>query len=107
MNKSIPVAPQNCDDVPPGTLSVEQALAQIDALITPVEETVTLGLTEALHYVLAEAVASPINVPPHRNSAMDGYAVRAADLSPCRGNHYTGIDGGIAPCAGWSCNLTN
>jgi molybdopterin molybdotransferase len=81
MNKSIPVAPPSCDEVPPGTLSVEQALAQIDALIIPVEETITLGLTEALHHVLAEVVTSPINVPPHRNSAMDGYAVRAADLS--------------------------
>lgn len=81
MNKSIPVAPPSCDEVPPGTLSVEQALAQIDALITPIEETVTLGLTDALQHVLAEAVTSPIDVPPHRNSAMDGYAVRADDLS--------------------------
>ncbi len=81
MKKSITVAPPSCDEVPPGTLSVEQALAQIDALITPIEDTLTLGLTDALHHVLAETVTSPINVPPHRNSAMDGYAVRAADLS--------------------------
>ena len=81
MKKTIPVTPPSCDDVPPGTLSVEQALIQIDALITPIEETVTLALTEALQHVLAEAVSSPINVPPHRNSAMDGYAVRATDLS--------------------------
>lgn len=81
MKKTIPVAPSSCDDVPPGTLSVEQALMQIDALITPIEETVTLGLTEALHHVLAEDITSPINVPPHRNSAMDGYAVRATDLA--------------------------
>jgi len=81
MNTLIPVAPPSCDEVPPGTLSVEQALAQIDALITPVEETITLDLTEALQHVLAEAITSPINVPPHRNSAMDGYAVRAEDLS--------------------------
>lgn len=81
MNKSIPVASPSCDEVPPGTLSVEQALAQIDDLITPIVETVTLELTNALQHVLAEAVTSPINVPPHRNSAMDGYAVRAADLS--------------------------
>ena len=81
MKKTIPVAPPSCDEVPPGTLSVEQALMQIDALITPLAETVTLGLTEAFQHVLAEAVTSPINVPPHRNSAMDGYAVRAKDLS--------------------------
>lgn len=81
MKNSIPVVPSSCDAVPPGTLSVEQALMQIDALITPIEETVTLGLTEALHHVLAEDITSPINVPPHRNSAMDGYAVRATDLA--------------------------
>ena len=80
MKKTIPVAPSGCDDVPPGTLSVEQALRQIDALITPIEETVTLGLTEALQHVLAEDVSSPINVPPHRNSAMDGFAMHAAEL---------------------------
>lgn len=81
MKKTIPVASPSCDEVPPGTLSVEQALMQIDSLISPIEETVTLGLTEALQHVLAEAVTSPINVPPHRNSAMDGYAVRGKDLS--------------------------
>ena len=80
MNMSIPVKPPGCDDVPPGTLTVEQALAQIEKLITPIEETTTLGLTDALQHVLAEAVTSPINVPPHRNSAMDGYAIRGTDL---------------------------
>ena len=80
MNKSIPVTPPGCDDVPAGTLTVEQALAQIEKLITPIEETTTLGLTDALQHVLAQTVTSPINVPPHRNSAMDGYAVRGADL---------------------------
>jgi molybdopterin molybdotransferase len=81
MRKSIPVTPHGCDDVPPGTLTVEQARAQIEKLITPIEETTTLGLTDALQHVLAQTVTSPINVPPHRNSAMDGYAVRGTDLA--------------------------
>ena len=81
MNKSIPVTPPACDDVPPGTLTVKQALTQIENLITPIEETITLGLTDALQHVLAETVISPINVPPHRNSAMDGYAVQGSDLA--------------------------
>ena len=81
MNKSIPVIPPGCDDVPPGTLTVEQARAQIEQLITPIEDTMTLGLTDALQHVLAETVTSPINVPPHRNSAMDGYAVRGTDIA--------------------------
>ncbi len=37
-------------------------------------------LREALDLVLAEDVASPIDLPPWDNSAMDGYAARAADV---------------------------
>ena len=78
----IPVSPAtpNCDNTDPHSLSVQQALAQIDALITPLADTCSLGLTDALHHVLAEAVISPLNVPSYRNSAMDGYAVRSGDL---------------------------
>jgi molybdopterin molybdotransferase len=39
-----------------------------------------MPLDEALECVLAEAVVSPINIPFHANSAMDGYAVRAVDV---------------------------
>ena len=38
-------------------------------------------LREALDAVLAEDVTSPIDLPPWDNSAMDGYAVRSADLT--------------------------
>jgi molybdopterin molybdotransferase len=38
-------------------------------------------LREALDAVLAEDVASPIDLPPWDNSAMDGYAIRSADLT--------------------------
>src|SRR3989442_14434915 len=41
-------------------------------------------LREALDRVLAEDVVSPIDLPPWDNSAMDGYAVRAADVGPGR-----------------------
>ncbi len=81
MNKSIPVTPPGCDEVPPGTLTVEQALSHIENMVTPLDDTITLGLTDALQHVLAEAITSPINVPPHRNSAMDGYAIRGSDLA--------------------------
>ena len=37
-------------------------------------------LRDALDAVLAEDVTSPIDLPPWDNSAMDGYAVRSADL---------------------------
>lgn len=59
-------------------ISVEEAqrlaLAPVRALGP---ERVTLG--EALGRVLAEDVTAPADVPPHDNSAMDGYAVRAAE----------------------------
>ena len=43
--------------------------------------TVRRPLRDALDAVLAEDVASPIDLPPWDNSAMDGYAVRSADLT--------------------------
>jgi len=39
------------------------------------------GLREALDLVLAEGIDSPIDLPPWDNSAMDGYALRAADVT--------------------------
>jgi molybdopterin molybdotransferase len=41
-----------------------------------------VALTDALGRVLARDVAAPFDVPPADNSAVDGYAVRAADLVP-------------------------
>ncbi len=41
----------------------------------------TVSLNDALGRVLAEDIAAPRNVPPHDNSAVDGYGVNAADLS--------------------------
>lgn len=45
------------------------------------QDTVRRPLREALDLVLAEEVSSPIDLPPWDNSAMDGYAARAADLA--------------------------
>jgi molybdopterin molybdotransferase len=47
-----------------------------------VTATERLSNRAALGRVLAEDVVSPLNVPAHDNSAMDGYAVRFADLKP-------------------------
>ena len=58
--------------------SVHQFLAQ---LATPVTQCETLGIVQALGRVLAQDVISPISVPPHDNSAMDGYAFDGAQLS--------------------------
>ena len=61
-------------------LSVEEALARIAAALTPLPaERVHLGA--ALGRVLAEDLVAARDQPPHAVSAMDGYAVRAADLA--------------------------
>lgn len=44
-------------------------------------QTESISSFEALGRVLAETVVSPVDVPPLDNSAMDGYAVRSADLA--------------------------
>ncbi|MDU6897919.1 MAG: molybdopterin molybdotransferase MoeA [Haemophilus parainfluenzae] len=61
-------------------LPLEDALAQMLNQLPFPTETETLALTEAADRVCAEDVISPINVPSFDNSAMDGYAVRLADL---------------------------
>jgi molybdopterin molybdotransferase len=68
------------DELNIGLLSVAEAQARILDGVTAVTETETLPVRAALGRVLAEDVSSPIDVPSHTNSAMDGYAVRAADL---------------------------
>ncbi len=55
-------------------LSVAQARQAIAAALQPVTGTETIALSEALGRVLAADLLSPIAVPAHDNSAMDGYA---------------------------------
>ena len=64
----------------PNFLSVEEALYRIEQDLQPIRGEEQLAIRSALGSVLAEDVRSQINVPPHDNSAMDGYAVRGADL---------------------------
>jgi molybdopterin molybdotransferase len=61
-------------------LSVEEALANVLATVRVLEPE-HVGLLEAAGRVLAEAVAAERDIPPLTNSAMDGYAVRGADLA--------------------------
>ncbi len=61
-------------------LSMDDALNTIRQQLTPISDERVLGLKEALGGVLTQAVVSPIDVPAHRNSAMDGYAFSGADL---------------------------
>ena len=61
-------------------LSFDEALGKLLAAAQPVGETVDLPLLEAHGRILAAAQTSTVAVPPLANSAMDGYAVRAADI---------------------------
>jgi len=58
----------------PGLLPFEQAMADMLAAIEPVTETEHVALSGALERILSKNIISPLNVPPHNNSAMDGYA---------------------------------
>ena len=67
-------------------------LTPTDAARTILEHVAPLGsehrpLKEALGLVLAEDVASPIDLPPWDNSAMDGYAARAVDVRDASQQH--------------------
>ncbi|HEX7810419.1 MAG TPA: molybdopterin molybdenumtransferase MoeA, partial [Burkholderiales bacterium] len=63
-------------------MPVDKAREHIRAFLSPVTTVERLNIRAALGRVLAEDVISPLNVPQHDNSAMDGYAVRFDDLKP-------------------------
>ncbi|KJY72514.1 molybdenum cofactor biosynthesis protein MoaA [Vibrio coralliilyticus] len=83
-----------CCDAP-GLMPIEEAMEQMLSPIKPIQTTLQLPLAEAIGYVLAEDILSPIFVPPFDNSAMDGYAIRIADLNnnnvlPSAGKSFAG-----------------
>lgn len=63
-------------------LPVDDARAAIARALRPVTDVEAVPLGQALGRVLAADLRSPIDVPAHDNSAMDGYALRGADLAP-------------------------
>ena len=70
------------DGYDPEALHVDKAREAIRACLAPVEGSERVPLRAALGRVLAESIVPSIDVPAHDNSAMDGYAVRGADLKP-------------------------
>src|SRR5881394_3333472 len=68
------------DGYDPDALPVDKARAALLACIAPLTETQTVPIRDALGRVLAEEIVPGIDVPAHDNSAMDGYAVRFADI---------------------------
>ena len=64
----------------PELLPAAEALARIDAHVGTLAESEEVALREALGRVLAADIVSPIAVPGHTNSAMDGYAFAGSEL---------------------------
>ncbi|HEU0186640.1 MAG TPA: gephyrin-like molybdotransferase Glp [Gallionellaceae bacterium] len=68
------------EDYDPNSMRVEQARQLIRRFLVPVSTVETIPLQQAWQRTLAADVQSPMNVPPHDYSAMDGYAASHADL---------------------------
>ena len=69
------------DDYDPNALKVETAREVIRSLLSPVNTNEKVAVRSALGRVLGEDIISTLDVPAHDNSAMDGYALRHADLN--------------------------
>jgi molybdopterin molybdotransferase len=68
------------DGYDPEALPVETARRVIRELLAPVHVNERVAVRASLGRVLGEDIVSTMNVPAHDNSAMDGFAVRGADL---------------------------
>ncbi|HVJ22697.1 MAG TPA: gephyrin-like molybdotransferase Glp, partial [Burkholderiales bacterium] len=68
------------DGYDPDALRVDKARQAILSCLTEITDVEVVKIRDALGRVLAQDIVPQINVPAHDNSAMDGYAVRFADL---------------------------
>lgn len=66
----------------PQALSAQAVGEFLHRLVEPLTDTEEVTLRSALDRVLAHELISPLSVPPHDNSAMDGYAFQGAQLVP-------------------------
>ncbi len=66
----------------PQALSAQAVGEFLHRLVQPLTDTEEVELHHALDRVLAHELISPLSVPPHDNSAMDGYAFQGAQLVP-------------------------
>jgi molybdopterin molybdotransferase len=76
-------------------MPIDEATALIAERLSPVAAVETVPLIGADGRILVEDVTAPIDLPPFDNSAVDGYAVRFADLKP-QGETMLPVRGRIA-----------
>lgn len=75
----------------PRMISLDDLLPRLDAAYGCVTAVETVPLRDGLGRILADDLTAACPIPPFANSSMDGWAVRAADLSP---------EGGVLPIGG-------
>ncbi len=73
------------------TISFDEARRRLNDAVTPIARTERLELERAAGRVAAEDVTSSIDVPPFARSAMDGYALVAADTTAATGGSPIGL----------------
>ena len=98
------------EDYDPNSMPVDRARELIRTFLVPLTATERVHIRASLGRVLAADVVSPLAVPGHDNSAMDGYAVRFRDLVPDRetvlervGESFAGKPGGATVGAASAC----
>jgi molybdopterin molybdotransferase len=92
-----PIRQPSCaDDRDPESLRVDDARQEVQEAMTPIRTTEKLALRSTLGRILAEDIISPINVPGHTNSAMDGYALAGKDLPQQGSEEFTVIGSVLA-----------
>jgi len=85
-------AAECCQDTTDRSISASEAIEIIKQNITPIMAKQSEPLRHALGRILAEDIISPINVPAHINSAMDGYALAKEEL-PTEGSKTLSVVG--------------
>src|SRR5207245_1631316 len=70
-------------------LPIADAERLINERVEPVAEIETVPLLAARGRVIAREIVAPLSLPPFDNSAVDGYAVRHADLDPAKETRLT------------------
>ena len=83
----------------PQALSASHVNRFLSELVQPVRETETVPILQTLDRILARDVISPISVPPHDNSAMDGFALRGEELSATQATRFRIVGTALAGAA--------
>ncbi len=97
MTPSLSITQASCaDDYDPNSMPVAKAREFIHTFLAPVTGIARLPIRSALGRVLAQDIVSPFDVPAHTNSAMDGWALRFADLHPSGSTTLTEIGSSFA-----------